>query len=81
MTASSVSAPSRYKAVFDVQLGTDNVAPFVWLEAGGLKGRFSDNGFLLYSAAKTVQFFALEDMTVAELQSKLTVTSLTHNWL
>jgi Ig-fold domain len=81
VSESSVSAPARYKAVFDVEVSTPSVAPFVWLDAEAVKGRFSDNGFFLHSATKIVQFFSLEDITATELQSNLNVTSLTNNWL
>ncbi|XP_059478793.1 beta-mannosidase [Neocloeon triangulifer] len=72
---------SRYVQVFDIQITTDNVAPFVWLDAADAKGRFSDNGFILTNSTKTVQYYALETLTAADLQAKLTITSLTHNWL
>ncbi|XP_065350336.1 beta-mannosidase [Cloeon dipterum] len=71
---------SRYVRAFDVVVSTDSVAPFVWLDAADAKGRFSENGFIQATATKTVQYFALVDITPEELQSKLTVTSLTHNW-
>jgi hypothetical protein len=80
VTESSVSAPPRYKAAFDIQLSTNNNAQFVQLDAGGVKGRFSDNGFLFHTADKTIQFFALEDITAADLQSKITVSFLTQMW-
>jgi len=80
VSESSVSAPSRYKAAFDIQLSTNNTAQFVWLQAGTLKGRFSDNGFMIHTPVKTLQFFALEDTTVTELQSNLNVTFLNEIW-
>ena len=61
---------------FTVSLTTDNIAPFVWLEATGVKGRFSDNGFLLLSASKSFTFYSWEMTTAKELAASLSVKSL-----
>lgn len=61
---------------FTVTMTTDNIAPFVWLEATGIRGRFSDNGFLLLTQSKTLTFYAWEMTTVQELTSALKVKSL-----
>ena len=61
---------------FMIQLETNAVAPFVWLEASGIRGRFSDNGFLLMEASKNVMFYAWEPVDVQKLQTSLTVKSL-----
>ncbi|WAR04162.1 MANBA-like protein [Mya arenaria] len=63
--------------VFDVHISTSAVAVFVWIEATGIKGRFSDNGFLLCDRSKTVKFYAWENVSSQKLQSSLTIKSLT----
>ncbi|XP_014672055.1 PREDICTED: beta-mannosidase-like [Priapulus caudatus] len=62
--------------VFHIQLSADSVAPFVWLEATACSGRFSDNGFMMTSRAREVQFIAWEAMTAERLQHALSVRSL-----
>jgi beta-mannosidase len=59
---------------------TDAVAPFVWLDAGDLKGRWSDNGFLMTEATRTVTFLAFEPTTPSQLESSISVTSLLDQW-
>ncbi|KZS12421.1 Beta-mannosidase [Daphnia magna] len=50
--------------VIDVQLSTDYPAAFVWLDTiTDRKGRFSDNGFLMPTATKTVSFLSPEPIT------------------
>ena len=61
---------------FMIQLQTNAVAPFVWLEASGIRGRFSDIGFLLMEASKNVVFYAWEPVYVQKHQTSLTMTSL-----
>lgn len=65
-----------YNTVLDIELTTDAVAPFVWLEVEGLQGRFSDNGFVLVTQQTTVQFYSKDVLSADEVQSKLSVTSL-----
>ena len=54
-----------------VTLSSEAVAGFVWLEAPGLRGRFSDNGFLMAEPTTTVVFIGRGDVTVEELRAKL----------
>ncbi|KAK7092217.1 beta-mannosidase-like [Littorina saxatilis] len=62
--------------IFTVTVVTDAHAPFVWLEAGSIMGRFSDNGFLMYNQAKLVNFTAWQNVDRLTLQDQMTVTSL-----
>ena len=64
-----------YTASFTLRLVTDHVAMFVWLEAAGVSGRFSDNGFLMAEAAREVRFLAKQWVDVEELRESLTVTA------
>nr|XP_057933509.1 beta-mannosidase isoform X2 [Doryrhamphus excisus] len=59
-----------------VQLRSAAVAPFVWLDARNIPGRFSSNGFLMLSRNRTVVFHTWRPTSVAELSRSLTVTSL-----
>jgi len=60
---------------FKVQVKAKAVAAFVWLETR-FSGRFSDNGFMLTENLKELRFYAWEDVTVADLQTSLSVWSL-----
>uniref|UniRef100_A0A8B9TT03 Beta-mannosidase n=1 Tax=Anas platyrhynchos TaxID=8839 RepID=A0A8B9TT03_ANAPL len=60
--------------VFDLQ--TTAVAPFVTLDVGSIKGRFSDNGFLMIEKKKVVVFYPWEPTSAEELEKSLTLTSL-----
>ncbi|XP_061843640.1 beta-mannosidase [Nerophis lumbriciformis] len=59
-----------------VQLHSSAIAPFVWLDAGSLPGRFSSNGFLMLSRDRPVVFLPGRPTSVAELATSLTITSL-----
>uniref|UniRef100_A0A6I8PJV2 Beta-mannosidase n=1 Tax=Ornithorhynchus anatinus TaxID=9258 RepID=A0A6I8PJV2_ORNAN len=64
--------------VFDLQ--TSAVAPFVWLDVGGIPGRFSENGFLLIERRKTVLFHPRKATSVGELEKSLRLISLTDTY-
>jgi len=74
--ADAKNYPSRYTSVFDVTISTEKPAAFVWLDVGEIKGRFSDNGFIFAQAERTVQFLALQDLSVDELKKALKIQSL-----
>lgn len=61
---------------FEIQLRTDNIALFVWLNAHSVTGHFSDNGFLMKDRVCTVQFYTRENVTAHSLEEALTVSSL-----
>ncbi|XP_015717580.1 beta-mannosidase isoform X2 [Coturnix japonica] len=60
--------------IFDLQ--TTAIAPFVTLDVGSIKGRFSDNGFLMMEKKKVVIFYPWEPTSVEELEKSFTLTSL-----
>lgn len=61
---------------FTVTLTTDAIAPFVWVDAYKVKGRFSDNGFLMIQKTITLTFYAWEKVNVDVLKAALSVKSL-----
>ncbi|XP_053372785.1 beta-mannosidase-like [Mercenaria mercenaria] len=67
---------SEDRDTFEIHLITDAIAPFVWLEAYSIKGRFSDNGFLMFQAEKTIVFYAWESTDVDTLKDIISVKSL-----
>ncbi|KAK7109882.1 beta-mannosidase-like [Littorina saxatilis] len=76
VTIASVQQASSPRG-FTITLTTDAIAPFVWLEAGSMMGRFSDNGFLLVKMTFTVTFTAWrDDVDIHTLRSHLSVRSL-----
>ncbi|XP_070207159.1 beta-mannosidase-like isoform X2 [Littorina saxatilis] len=61
---------------FSIDLATTAIAPFVWLEAGSIMGRFSTNGFLMVKPTTMVKFTAWKDVDFHTLHNALTVGSL-----
>ncbi|XP_078660192.1 beta-mannosidase-like [Branchiostoma floridae x Branchiostoma belcheri] len=59
-----------------LELQTTAPAPFVWLDAGDVSGRFSDNGFLMNAERLSLEFCARSSVTVAAFQNEVTVQSL-----
>ncbi|XP_068981840.1 beta-mannosidase [Bombus flavifrons] len=70
--------PGRYFNYPDIELEliTNNIALFVWLEAGNICGRFSENGFHMFEDNKNVTFHACEFITPEVLKKSLKVTTL-----
>ncbi|KAF5274796.1 hypothetical protein FQR65_LT00379 [Abscondita terminalis] len=62
--------------LFDVKISTDVVSLFVWVEVDGIKGRFSENGFLQVTDSKIIQFFSQTSISLTELRRSLSVTHL-----
>lgn len=60
----------------EFELLTDNIALFVWLEAGNIRGRFSENGFHMFETKKRVIFHAFEAITPDVLKDNLKVITL-----
>ncbi|XP_040979618.1 beta-mannosidase isoform X2 [Aquila chrysaetos chrysaetos] len=67
---------SQRDDVYIFVLQTTAIAPFVSLDVGRIKGRFSDNGFLMTEKKKVVVFYPWEPTSVEELEESLTLTSL-----
>ncbi|NWH32714.1 MANBA mannosidase, partial [Chloropsis hardwickii] len=67
---------SQQDDIYIFVLQTTAIAPFVTLDVGSIKGRFSDNGFLMTEKKKTVVFYPWEPTSVEELESSLILTSL-----
>ncbi|KAM6429747.1 beta-mannosidase [Rhynochetos jubatus] len=67
---------SQRDDVYVFVLQTTAIAPFVSLDVGSIKGRFSDNGFLMTEKKKVVVFYPWEPTSVEELEKSLTLTSL-----
>ncbi|RLW09380.1 hypothetical protein DV515_00002554 [Chloebia gouldiae] len=67
---------SQQDDIYIFVLQTTAIAPFVTLDVGSIKGRFSDNGFLMTEKKKMVVFYPWEPTNVEELKSSLILTSL-----
>lgn len=61
---------------FKIVLSTDNIALFVWLEVGNIRGRFSENGFHMFVKKKEIIFHAHETTTVELLQNNIKLTHI-----
>ncbi|CAL1548011.1 unnamed protein product [Lymnaea stagnalis] len=61
---------------FEITISSDIVALYVWISTD-ISGYFSDNGFPAVSAFSTVKFYATEDVSLAELNARLRVRSIT----
>jgi beta-mannosidase len=75
ITVTSV-IPGIEANTFEIEIYTDKVALFVWLEANDVAGEFSDNGFLLVTPTRKVEFTAKTDVTSDKLKNAITVISL-----
>ena len=53
------------------------MALFVWLEVRGVKGRFSENGFMMFEAEKEVVFLAKELTSREQIMENLSVRAHT----
>ncbi|XP_049642489.1 beta-mannosidase [Suncus etruscus] len=67
---------SQQGDAFAFTLETQAVAAFVWLDVGNIPGRFSDNGFLLTTRTRVVQFYPWAPTSVSDLRHELHVTTL-----
>ncbi|XP_022090412.1 beta-mannosidase-like [Acanthaster planci] len=61
---------------FNIRLMSDTTAPFVWLDAHSIRGRFSNNGFLMNQKQRMEVFHSWESTTLGALTKVLTVSSL-----
>lgn len=65
-------------ADFKIILSTDNIALFVWLEVGNIRGRFSENGFHMFAQKKEIIFHAHEAITPELLRNDIKLTHLSN---
>lgn len=70
------SVQSTDGATFSVSIRTSAISAFTWLEAVGISGRFSDNGFLMTSSDMTLTYYAWQSTTAEDLLSAIKVTTL-----
>lgn len=61
---------------YEIELTTNNIALFVWLEVRSISGRFSENGFHMFEQTKYIKFHAYEATTPNILQKNIHVTTL-----
>ncbi|XP_078487709.1 beta-mannosidase [Ciona intestinalis] len=62
--------------IFTLNLTSDVPALFVWLEAPGVKGRFSENAIVMYKSSFNITFYAWESgITAEKLKSVIIITS------
>ncbi|XP_046577124.1 beta-mannosidase-like [Haliotis rubra] len=61
---------------FEVTVASNRIAPFVWLDAVGISGRFSDNGFLMMAPSRTVTFTSWDSVDLDIVKQSLKTKSL-----
>ncbi|XP_014205962.1 beta-mannosidase [Copidosoma floridanum] len=61
---------------FEVEVMSNNLALFVWLELGNIPGQFSENGFHVLNHKKTIHFHSSQPVAAQEVTKNLVVTSL-----
>ncbi|KAJ8985911.1 hypothetical protein NQ317_010668 [Molorchus minor] len=72
----SVKRISDDEEIYEINITTDKIALFVWLESGAIRGKFSENGFLQVTSERTVYFYSEESTSEDELKQVLTITNL-----
>ncbi|KAF7379903.1 hypothetical protein HZH68_016851 [Vespula germanica] len=60
---------------YEIEVSTNNIALFVWLEVKSINGRFSENGFHMFEQRKYIKFHAYEAITPNTLQKNIQVTT------
>nr|CAD7448136.1 unnamed protein product [Timema bartmani] len=71
-----VSVTNQEYNLLTVQLTTDNIALFVWLEVAGIQGQFSDNGFHMVTPYKNITFRGERAVASNDLLAAITITTL-----
>lgn len=61
---------------YEIELTTNNIALFVFLQVESIRGRFSENGFHMFEERKYIQFHAYESITPDILQKDIQVITL-----
>ncbi|XP_050404804.2 beta-mannosidase isoform X1 [Patella vulgata] len=67
---------SQSATEFSLVLSTNNIAPFVWINAYNISGRFSDNGFLMKDPLLQLTFTSWQPVDLDTFKKSLTVKSL-----
>lgn len=75
-TVNITSIKAKDTNTYEITVTTNNIAYFVWLDSQSIKGRFSENGFLLVEVTRTIWFYSAQNTTASELEAVLTVTHL-----
>ncbi|KAK6181469.1 hypothetical protein SNE40_009313 [Patella caerulea] len=73
VVVTDVTAQSQTQ--FTVTLATNNIAPFVWINAYKISGRFSDNGFLMKDPLLSLTFTSWQPIDLVTFKKSLTVKS------
>ncbi|KAG7202549.1 hypothetical protein KM043_009746 [Ampulex compressa] len=70
--------PGKYSNYpdYEIEVMTNHIALFVWLEITKLRGRFSENGFHMFHNQKRIIFHAYEAVTPRELHENIRLTTL-----
>ncbi|XP_014609878.1 PREDICTED: beta-mannosidase-like [Polistes canadensis] len=61
---------------YEIELTTNNIALFVWLEVKSIDGHFSENGFHVFQEKKYIKFHAYEATTPDMLKKNIQITTL-----
>ncbi|XP_046381203.2 beta-mannosidase-like isoform X2 [Haliotis rufescens] len=61
---------------FQLTLVADHIAPYVWLDAYRVPGRFSDNGFIMINSSRAVTFTSWDPVDLDLFTKSLSVKSL-----
>lgn len=64
----------------EIELITNNIILFVWLEAGNICGHFSENGFHMFENTKKILFHACDVITSEMLRTTLKITTLSDTY-
>ncbi|XP_048452347.1 beta-mannosidase isoform X2 [Rhincodon typus] len=67
---------SQQGETYWITLKASSIAPYVWLDVGSIRGRFSDNGFLMLENIKLTTFHPWRPTNISELRKSLRVHSL-----
>ena len=61
---------------YEIELTSNNIALFVYLGTGPIRGRFSENGFHMLQGKKKVILHALQDVTPEEIMKNVYIKTL-----
>lgn len=61
---------------YEIELTSDKIALFVWLDAGSISGRFSENGFHILQGKKKIILHTMEATTPKEIRKNVNFKTL-----